>query len=61
MAEYLSLSEAAEFTHLSKSFLYRNTSQKTIPFRKIGKKILFDRAELQAWIDAQRVTPALGA
>jgi len=57
VTEFLNLDEAAEFLRLSKSFLYKNTSQKTIPFRKIGKKLLFERSELQAWADAGRVSP----
>jgi excisionase family DNA binding protein len=63
MAEsiYLSLREAAEYVNLSKSFLYRRTMNKEIPFRKVGKKILFEPVELKAWVEAHAVVPAQGA
>jgi excisionase family DNA binding protein len=63
MAEslYADLSEAAELLNLSKSFLYKNTMNKTIPFRKVGRKLLFDRAELKAWVESRVVVSAKGA
>ncbi|MBL7871379.1 MAG: helix-turn-helix domain-containing protein [Cyclobacteriaceae bacterium] len=48
---YLGLDEASEFTGLSKSTIYRLTSQKQIPHIKRGR-LLFNRAELTSWIQA---------
>lgn len=47
----LTFDEAAEFTGLSKSLLYKYTSTGKIPFFKPnGKNIFFDRLELEAWL-----------
>lgn len=46
----LTLEEAARFLGLKKSYLYNLTSTKRIPFYKCGgRRIVFDRADLQAW------------
>jgi excisionase family DNA binding protein len=47
--KYLTLPEASEFLGLSKSTLYRMTSEKEIPHIKRGK-ILFDSQELATWL-----------
>ena len=33
-------------------------SDKAIPFRKVGRKVLYKRAELYAWIDAANPSKA---
>ena len=46
-----SLSEAAIYLGFSKSFLYKLTSEKKIPFYKPnGKLLFFSRSELNAWV-----------
>lgn len=49
---YLSLEEACELTDLSKSTLYRMTSEKQIPHIKRGGKLLFNRIELIEWLQS---------
>ncbi|RKD90417.1 helix-turn-helix domain-containing protein [Mangrovibacterium diazotrophicum] len=46
----LTLTQAAEFTGLSKSTLYKLTASANIPHYKCGKIIYFDREELEAWM-----------
>ena len=47
----LTFEEAAEYSGLSKSFLYKLTSTGKIPFFKPnGKNIFFDRLELENWL-----------
>lgn len=49
-AELLTLDDAARFLGLKKSYLYRLTSAKKIPFFKYGGRLVaFDRAALEAW------------
>ena len=49
--EVLNFNEAALFLDLSKSHLYKLTSQKRIPhFCPEGKKIYFLRTDLQSWL-----------
>jgi excisionase family DNA binding protein len=50
----LSIIEASEFLNIPKATLYQFTSARTIPFQKVGKKILFFRHELIAWIESKR-------
>lgn len=49
--EVLNFNEGALFLNLSKSHLYKLTSQKRIPhFCPEGKKIYFLRTDLQSWL-----------
>lgn len=48
--ELITLEEAARFLGLKKSYLYKLTSTKQIPFYKYGGRVIaFDPAALQAW------------
>lgn len=52
----LSLDEAAAYLKVSKSTLYKLTSENAIPFfRPGGKKILFDKSDLDNWVRSKRV------
>ena len=53
----LSISEAAETLGISVSTLYRLTSRRRIPFCKIGSRIVFQPAQLEAWIREHSVQP----
>ena len=47
----LTLIEAAKFLDLSRSHLYKLTSERKIPhFKPNGKKIYFDESELVQWL-----------
>jgi excisionase family DNA binding protein len=46
----LSLKEASSFLNLATQTIYGYTSQRTIPFYKKGKKLLFLRKDLEAWV-----------
>ena len=48
--EILNVTEAADLTGLARQTLYGMTSQRTIPFFKRGKRILFKRSELEQWL-----------
>lgn len=48
----LSIEEASDFLQIPKSTLYQFTSTRKIPFQKVGKKILFFKNELIAWVEA---------
>lgn len=51
----LSLDEVAEYTGLSKQYLYKLTSKNIIPFsRPNGKKIFFNKAEVDKWLLSNR-------
>lgn len=47
----LTLDEVADYTKLSKSYLYKLTSSGKIPFYcPNGKQLFFNRLELEAWL-----------
>jgi len=53
--EVLNLNEAAAYLDISASHLYKLTSQKQIPhFCPQGKKLYFNRAELDKWLQRNR-------
>jgi excisionase family DNA binding protein len=55
VSEIMNLPQAAEYLSLSKSSLYKSTSQREIPHFKKGKKIYFKKSELDLWLTQIRV------
>ncbi|UVT20060.1 MAG: helix-turn-helix domain-containing protein [Nitrospira sp.] len=53
----LTIQEAAQYTGLSVHTLYTMTSQKRIPYVKVGRLTRFDRETLDKWIKQQTVMP----
>lgn len=55
--EVLTFDEAAQFTGLSKSCLYKLTSGQKIPhYKPAGKMCYFNRGELQQWLMQNRIS-----
>jgi excisionase family DNA binding protein len=50
ISERLSLIEAAQYLGVSKSPLYKYTHTRTLPFHKLGKRVIFYTKELDEWI-----------
>ena len=56
--DVLTLAEASKFAGLSKSFLYKLTSQRQIPFYKLGVKLIyFKKSDLEAYLLSNRQAP----
>jgi excisionase family DNA binding protein len=53
-AEMGGIDLAAEITGLKKSTIYALVQQRSIPYRKKGKKLYFKRDEIEAWIESGR-------
>lgn len=53
--KYLNLDEVALLLGASKSKIYRLTSEQTIPFIKVGGKLLFKETDIIFWIDSKSV------
>ena len=53
--EYLNVEEVVKALKISKPSLYRMTSQKLIPFIKLGQRILFEPEEIRKWVEGKRV------
>jgi excisionase family DNA binding protein len=51
----LCIQQASDFTGLSVSELYKQTSRKTIPHFKVGRRVLFAQEDLESWLEQHRV------
>ena len=52
----LTIDEVHEYTGLSKSYIYKLTSQSILPYHKpLGKKIFIDRLELETFLRKNRI------
>ncbi len=56
IAEVLNLNQAAEYVSLSKSAVYKKTSERNIPHFKKGKKLYFKRIELDEWLTENKIS-----
>jgi excisionase family DNA binding protein len=56
VTEILNVDEAANYLSVTKSHIYKQTSQNEIPHYKRGKKIYFKRSELDEWLTKHRIT-----
>jgi len=52
---YFSVKEAAEFSGLSKWYLYKLTALRAIPICKIGSRCLIPVEDFKNWIDKNRI------
>ena len=46
--------QAADYLGIGRTMLYELTREGRIPARRLGKKWMYDREELAAWIQASR-------
>ena len=54
--EVLTSDEAAQYMGISKSYLYKLTMRQEIPhYKPMGKMCYFNRLELEAWLQANRI------
>ena len=55
--EYMNVTELSKFLKMSASHIYSLTSTKKIPHIKLlGKKILFDKGEINNWLKSKSVS-----
>lgn len=55
-SDYINVDELSHLLKLSKSHIYTLTSQQKIPHIKmLGKKLLFDKNEIQSWLKSKAV------
>jgi excisionase family DNA binding protein len=48
-SRFLTVHEAAELLRLAPKSLYSLVSQRRVPFRKAGRRLIFHESELLAW------------
>lgn len=54
---FLDVKEASEYLGLAESTLYTMASERRIPFTKMGRRLKFDRVQLDKWILSNSVSP----
>lgn len=57
LPRWLTPDEAAARLRVPKTRIYRMTSERTIPFFKLGRVLRFDAAALDAWVQAKAKAP----
>lgn len=57
---FLTVDEASALTHFAKQTLYRRTCERSIPFTKVGGKLLFPEDKLLDWLNAHTFVPSNG-
>src|SRR6187549_1719192 len=55
IVQVLNFDQASNYLSLSKSTLYKMTSERNIPHFKRGKRVYFKRNELENWLTEVRV------
>jgi excisionase family DNA binding protein len=57
VSEYMNVTELSKLLKMSTSHIYSLTSTKKIPHIKLlGKKILFDKSEINNWLKSKSVS-----
>lgn len=54
-ASLLSIEQLADWLGVTDRFIRRLVAERRVPFLKIGRFIRFDPAEIEHWLDSQRV------
>ena len=54
---YISPLELSQYLSIAVQTVYEWTSQKKIPFVKLGRLVRFDQQEIDKWMKTQRVEP----
>lgn len=53
--QFLNIDQLCEYITYSKSAIYKRVDKKTIPFHKIGSKLIFDVEEINTWVRSDGV------
>jgi excisionase family DNA binding protein len=53
--EVINVIELSEYIGLSKSTIWKKTSNKSIPHYKVGKMLYFNIKEINSWLQSNRV------
>jgi excisionase family DNA binding protein len=54
---FFSVDQLAEHLNVKKCWIYRRTSEQTIPFHKRGRYVRFKKSEIDKWLEEQKVNP----
>ena len=51
MRNYIDIKRLVEYLPLTKSTIYTMVNKRKIPYMKIGSKLIFDRDEIDRWVE----------
>ena len=54
---FFTVDQLAEYLNVKKCWIYRRTSDQTIPFHKRGRYVRFKKSEIIEWCDEQKINP----
>jgi excisionase family DNA binding protein len=54
-SDRLNVDEACQLLNRTRSWLFKKTMDREIPFSKFGSRLVFSRKDLQAWMDQQTI------
>ena len=54
---FFTVNQLAEYLNVKKCWIYRRTSDQTIPFHKRGRYVRFKKSEIIKWLEEQKVNP----
>ncbi len=54
--EIMNLEQLAKYVNQSKSAMYKQTANRTIPFYKNGKRVYFKKSEIDAWLTKTKIS-----
>ena len=57
---FLDVDGAADYLDLSRKAIYHLVERRRLPHHRAGKRLLFDRAELRAWVEQGGERPHIG-
>lgn len=57
MSGYLTVPQAAEYLNTSERFIRRLVAERRVAFHRVGRRLRFAVADLDAWLSACRVEP----
>jgi len=55
MDEFLTVRQLLDLLHISRATLYRRMIAGEIPTIRIGRRVLFRRIDIEAWLESKRV------
>jgi len=53
--EFLTVAQVTELLHISRMTLYRHMRAGDLPYIKIGRRVLFKKADIEAWLESKKI------
>jgi len=57
--DFMNIEQASAYLSLAKSTLYTYVSKDTVPYIKLGSKVIFDKNDLARWLNGMKRGPKI--